>query len=62
MNALFMPQVVFANNPLTGLIILLALTWADPMVGLAATVAATTAIITAWVNQSAIFIFSPEKN
>ncbi|CAG7699408.1 unnamed protein product [Allacma fusca] len=40
-------QVLFANNPLTGLIILLALSWADPLVGLAAAVSATFAIITA---------------
>ncbi|OXA55896.1 urea transporter 2 isoform X2 [Folsomia candida] len=49
LNALFrgVGQVVFCNNPFTGLVILLALFWADLFVGLATTLAASTAIITA---------------
>ena len=39
------------NNPLSGLIILLALFWADVYVGLATTLAATVAISTALVSQ-----------
>ncbi|CAL8109150.1 unnamed protein product [Orchesella dallaii] len=49
LNALLrgVSQVVLANNPLAGLVILIALFWSDVFVGLAATVAATTAILTA---------------
>lgn len=45
-------KVVFCNNPFTGLVILLALFWADLFVGLATTLAASTAIITAIVRKS----------
>lgn len=44
------PKVIFANNPLSGLVILIALFWANVFVGLAAVVSATSAIITAVVR------------
>jgi len=49
------------NNPLSGLIILLALFWADVYVGLATALAATVAISTALVSQTTnqnIFVVS----
>lgn len=44
-------QVIFCNNPWSGFLVLFALYYADFTVGLATTLAASTAILTAFVRK-----------